>query len=191
MVPLPGLLEGGTLAPINRERGNTLQWSPRATSSSRGCESWATTQPMRLMRGKVMSGWRAYPNCLIWVSWVAEDFQTSLYLHDTQSATLSTENIPFWTKVIFGIFWPWTTGPWSCLIQGHMISTIIILSPSKVCYIKKERTQYLPVYLSCGRKCQKLYFHDLDLENVSIDPKINRFRLWPIPYYAWYQLPAP
>ena len=52
-----------------------------------------------------------------------------------------------------------------------------ILSPSMFYYIKKERTQYLSIYLSCGRKSQKLYFHDLDLENVPIDPKINRLRL--------------
>ena len=43
--------------------------------------------------------------------------------------------------------------------------------------LKKERTQYLYVYLGCGRKWQKSYFHDLDLQNVHIDPKINRLPL--------------
>ena len=40
------------------------------------------------------------------------------------------------------------------LTQGHMILTIIILCSSMLCYIKKEPTQYLSVYLhlSCGRK---------------------------------------
>ena len=51
-----------------------------------------------------------------------------------------------------------------------------LLSPSMAYYIKKEQIRYLSIYLSCGRKRQNLYFHDLDLENVPIDPKINRLR---------------
>ena len=64
------------------------------------------------------------------------------------------------------------------------------LSPSMACYIKKERIQYLSVYLSCMLKCVNLHFDDLDLENVPIDPIINRLRLCPMSYYGtYYHLP--
>ena len=69
------------------------------------------------------------------------------------------------------------------LTQGHMISTMYCPLPWPV-ILKKNKVDIYPYTWTMGRNVKTNILMTFDLENAPIDPKINRLRPWPIPYYS-------
>ena len=72
------------------------------------------------------------------------------------------------------------------LTQGHMISTIYCPFLWSV-ILKKNKLNICSYTWAVGGNVKTYILMTFDLENVPIDPKINRLRPWPLPKVAWYQ----